>query len=120
MGASEASESHKTEESGEGRTLQGGENMTEFTEKETVQVQKGTDEGDRVVEAVRVQGQDGDDTFEFVSVRKGRIETVELMDGETGQTANIDQNNSYSLGTTADLEMIINALEDLREKVDER
>ena len=120
MGASEASESHKTEESGEGRTLQGGENMTEFTEKETVQVQKGTDEGDRVVEAVRVQGQDGDDTFEFVSVRKGRIETVELMDGETGQTANIDQNNSYSLGSTADLEMIISALEDLREKVDER
>jgi hypothetical protein len=118
MGASKASESRKTESGSEETRLKGGENrMPEFTEKETVQVKEGSSDGDRAVEAVKVEGKDGSDTFEFVSIRKGRIETVKLTNGEEAQIVDIDDTNGKSVGGTADLELVIEALEDLNEKI---
>ena len=118
MGASKASESRKTESGSEETRLKGGENrMPEFTEKETVQVKEGSSDGDRAVEAVKVEGKDGSDTFEFVSIRKGRIETVKLTNGEEAQIVDIDETNGKSVGGTADLELVIEALEDLNEKI---
>jgi len=118
MGASKASESRKTESGSEETRLKGGENrMPEFTEKETVQVKEGSSDGDRAVEAVKVEGKDGSDTFEFVSIRKGRIETVRLTNGEEAQIVDIDDTNGKSVGGTADLELVIEALEELREEI---
>jgi hypothetical protein len=117
MGA-EASESRKTE-SGDGSTgHQGGENMTEFTEKETVHVKEGDSDGDRAIQAVRVEGRDGDDEFEFVSVRKGQVRSVELTDGSEGMMVDVDETNGNSIGGTADLDLVIEALTELREELD--
>jgi len=113
----DTSESRKTESGSEGTGLKGGENMPEFTEKEAVKVKEGSDDGDRAIEAVRVEGQDGQDTFEFVSVRKGRVRTVELTDGSEGQMIDVDETNGKSVGGTADLELVIEALQELNEEI---
>lgn len=91
--------------------------MPEFTEKETVQVKEGSSDGDRAIEAVKVEGKDGSDTFEFVSIRKGRVQTVELTSGEEGQMIDIDETNGKSVGGTADLELVIEALKELNEEI---
>jgi hypothetical protein len=111
-------ESRKTEESGKGQTLQGGENtMPEFNEAEEVQVNEGDSDGDRVVQAVKVNGADGADTFDFVSVRKGRLREVTLTNGEQGVMADIDPTDGKSIGSTADLDLVIEALEELRDEI---
>jgi len=118
MGASKASESRKTESGSEGTRQKGGDNnMPEFTEKETVQVKEGSSDGDRAIEAVKVEGKDGSDTFEFVSIRKGRVQTVELTNGQEGQMIDIDETNGKSVGGTADLELVIEALKELNEEI---
>ena len=118
MGASKASESRKTESGSEGTGQEGGDNnMPEFTEKESVQVKEGSSDGDRAIEAVKVEGVDGSDTFEFVSVRKGRVRTVELTDGSEGQMIDVDETNGKSVGGTADLELVIEALKELNEEI---
>jgi hypothetical protein len=118
MGASKASERRKTESGSEGTGSEGGENnMPEFTEKESIQVKEGSSDGDRAVEAVRVEGQDGSDTFEFVSIRKGRVQTVELTNGEEGQMIDVDETNGKSVGGTADLDLVIEALQELQEEI---
>jgi len=118
MEASEVSESRKTESGSKGTRQKGGENnMPEFTEKETVQVKEGSSDGDRAIEAVKVEGKDGSDTFEFVSIRKGRVQTVELTNGQEGQIIDIDETNGKSVGGTADLELVIEALEELNKEI---
>jgi hypothetical protein len=118
MGASKASERRKTESGSEGTGSKRGENnMPEFTEKESTQVKEGSSDGDRAVEAVRVEGQDGSDTFEFVSIRKGRVQTVELTNGEEGQMIDVDETNGKSVGGTADLDLVIEALQELQEEI---
>jgi len=118
MKAKKAFESRKTESGSEETRLKGGENnMPEFTDKETVQVKEGSSDGDRAIEAVRVEGQDGSDSFEFVTLRKGRVSTVQLTNGEEGQIIDVDQSNSKSVGGTADLDLVIEALQELREEI---
>jgi hypothetical protein len=113
----EASESRKTEPGSEGTRHKGGENtMPEFTDKETAQVKEGSSDGDRVIEAVRVEGKDGNDSFEFVSLRKGRVKAVELTNGEEGQIIDVDETGK-SVGGTADLELVIEALQELHEEI---
>jgi len=117
MGVSKASESRKTESGSEETGQKGGEkNMPEFTEKEKVQVKEGDSDGDKAIEAVRVEGIDGSDTFEFVSIRKGRVKSVELTNGEEGQLVDVD-GTGKSVGGTADLELVIEALTDLNEEI---
>jgi len=119
MTSSDEVESHKTESSGiEGSRNKGGENtMPTFTDRESVQVKAGANDGDRAIEAKRVEGQDGSDEFEFISIRKGRVQEVELTSGESGLAVNIDQSNSTSVGGTQDLDLIIEALEELRDEI---
>jgi hypothetical protein len=116
MGA-EASESRKTEFGSSDTEPEGGENMTDFTEKETVQVKEGDSDGDRAIEAVRVEGQDGSDEFEFVSIRKGRVRSVQLTDGSEGLMVDTDETNGKSVGGTADLDLVIEALTELRDEL---
>jgi hypothetical protein len=114
----DASESRKTESGGRDARYHGGENMTEFTEKETVQAKEGDSDGDRAIQAVRVEGRDGDDEFEFVSIRKGRVRSVELTDGSEGMMIDVDETDGKSVGGTADLDLVIEALTELREELD--
>jgi hypothetical protein len=111
------SESRKTESGTEGTGPKGGENMTEFTEQEEVKVKEGDSDGDRAIQAVRVEGKDGADEFEFISVRKGRVRTVELTDGSEGQMIDVDETNGKSVGGTADLDLVIEALTELRDEL---
>lgn len=115
----EGSESRKTESSGiDGSRERGGEkNMPTFTDKESVQVKAGSSDGDRAIEAKRVKGQDGSDEFEFVSIRKGRVQQVELTNGDSGLMIDIDQTSSKSVGGTQDLDLVIEALEELRDEI---
>lgn len=118
MGVSEASESHKTEESGEGRTLQGGEqNMPEFNDKLAVSVLEGDEEGDSFKKAVLVEGNDNGDTFEYVSLKKGRVEEAQTTDGDTVVVENVS--DSVSLGSPEYLDDLISGLQELNEQINE-
>jgi len=119
MTSSDEVESHKTESSGiDGSRDKGGENtMPTFEDKESVQVKGGDSDGDRAIQATKVEGQDGSDEFEFVSIRKGRVQEVELTSGESGLMVDIDQTSSKSVGGTQDLDLVIEALEELRDEI---
>jgi len=113
------SESRKTESSGiDGSRERGGENtMPTFEDKESVQVKAGDSDGDRAIQATKVEGQDGSDEFEFVSIRKGRVQEVELTNGESGLMIDIDQTSSKSVGGTQDLDLVIEALQELQDEI---
>lgn len=112
-------ESRKTEESGEGRTLSGGEDkMTNFTETESVLAKESDDEGSTAVKAVKVEGKDGEDEFSFVSLRKGKLRERETADGGTALVVDIDDTNGSSIGSPDDLDVLIDALEQLKEELD--
>jgi len=119
MTSSNEVESHKTESSGiEGSRNKGGENtMPTFEDKESVQVKGGDSDGDRAIQATKVEGQDGSDEFEFVSIRKGRVQEVELTSGESGLMVDIDQTSSKSVGGTQDLDLVIEALQELQDEI---
>ena len=118
MEPSEGSESRKTDSGSQDSRNTGGENtMPTFTDRESVQVKAGANEGDRAIEAKRVEGEDGSDEFEFISIRKGRVQEVELTSGESGLAVNIDQSSSKSVGGTQDLDLIIEALEELQDEI---
>lgn len=115
------SESRKTEESGKGRTLQGGEmNMTDFSDKEEVLAKESNDEGATAVKAVKIEGYDpsDDSEFEFVSLRKGNLRERETADGDTALVVDIDDTNGKSVGSPADLDVVIEALQQLRDELD--
>jgi hypothetical protein len=115
------SESRKTEESGKGRTLQGGESkMVDFTEKESVLAKESDDEGSTAVKAVKVEGYDPDDdsNFDFVSIRKGSLQERETADGDSALVVDIDDTNGKSVGAVDDLDVVIEALEQLQSEME--
>jgi len=115
---SDESESRKTEESGEGRILQGGEqNMPEFNDKLAVSVLEGDEEGDSFKKAVLVEGNDNGDTFEYVSLKKGRVEEAQTTDGDTVVVENVS--DSVSLGSPEYLDDLISGLQELNEQINE-
>jgi hypothetical protein len=115
------SESRKTEESGEGRTLRGGEtNMTDFNETKSVLAKESNDEGATAVKAVKIEGYDpsDDSEFEFVSLRKGNLRERQTADGDSALVVDIDDTNGKSVGSPADLDVVIDALEQLRDELE--
>jgi hypothetical protein len=113
------SESRKTEESGKGRTLLGGEiDMVDFNEKESVLAKESNAEGSTAVKAVKVEGQDGSDNFEFVSLRKGNLRERETADGDKALIVDIDDTSGNSVGSPDDLETVIEALQQLKEELE--
>jgi hypothetical protein len=114
------SERRKTEESGEGRTLRGGEyEMTDFKETEEAIAQESNAEGATAVKAVKVEGNDDGDTFEFVSVRRGSLRERQTVDGDNALIIDIDDTDGSTVGSPDDLDTIIEALEALSEKIDD-
>jgi hypothetical protein len=114
------SERRKMEESGEGRTLTGGEyEMTDFKEAEEALAKESNAEGATAVRAVKVEGNDDGDTFEFVSVRRGSLRERQTADGDTALIVDIDDTDGSTVGSPGDLDTIIEALESLSEKIDD-
>jgi hypothetical protein len=112
------SESRKTEESGEGRTLRGGENdMADFEDKLSVPVLEASEEGDSFKKIALVEGNDNGDTFEFLSLKKGQVQEASTTDGETVHVENVQE--SVSLGSPDYLDDLINGLEAMKDELDD-
>jgi len=116
MGASKASESRKTEFGSEGTELEGGENMPEFTDKLSVPVLEASEEGDSFKNLVIVEGQDGSDTFEYLALKKGRVQEATTTDGESVIVENVT--DSVSLGSPDYIDDLIEGLQDMKDEID--
>ena len=114
----EASESRKTEESGEGRTLPGGDTeMPEFTDKLSVPVLEGSEDGDSFKNIVLVEGNDEGESFEYLALKKGRVQEANTTNGETVLVENVQ--DSVSLGSPDYLDDLISGLEAMKEELDD-
>jgi hypothetical protein len=112
------SESRKTEESDMGRTLEGGENnMPEFTDKLSVPVLEGSEDGDSFKKISLVEGRDGDETFEYLALKKGRVQEVQTTDGETVLAESVS--DSVSLGSPDYIDGLVEGLEEMQEQLDD-
>lgn len=112
------SESRKMEESGNGRTLQGGDkDMAEFNDKLSVPVLEASEEGDSFKKVTLVEGTDGNgETFEFLSLKKGQLQEAQTTDGES-VLAEVVQ-DSVSLGSPEYLDELVTGLEAMKEELE--
>lgn len=112
------SESRKMEESGNGRTLEGGENnMPEFNDKLSVPILEASEEGDSFKKIALVEGTEDDgETFEFLSLKKGQLQEAQTPDGDSVLVENVQ--DSVSLGSPDYLEDLVTALEAMREELE--
>jgi hypothetical protein len=112
-------ESRKTDSGGTSPRKDGGEfDMVDFNEKESVLAKESNDEGSTAVKAVKVEGHDGSDSFEFVSLRKGNLRERETADGDRALVVDIDDTNGKSVGSPDDLDVVIDSLEQLQEELE--
>lgn len=112
-------ESRKTDSGGTSPRKDGGEfDMVDFNEKESVLAKESNAEGSTAVKAVKVEGQDGSDNFEFVSLRKGNLRERETADGDKALIVDIDDTDGNSVGSPDDLETVIEALQQLKEELE--
>lgn len=101
---------------GEGKAPE--ESMTDFKETEEALAKESSAEGATAVKAVKVEGNDDGDTFEFVSVRRGSLRERQTADGDTALIVDIDDTDGSTVGSPDDLDTIIEALESLSEKIE--
>lgn len=108
-------ESRKTESGGTSPGYHGGENMATYTDKEEVTVLEGEDDGDSFKKVVRVVREENGETVDYVSIKRGRIEEVELRSGEVGLTERVT--DSTSIGSPEYIGELAEALLELDEKL---
>jgi hypothetical protein len=112
-------ESRKTDSGGTSPRKEGGEfDMVDFNEKESVLAKESNDEGSTAVKAVKVEGHDGSDSFEFVSLRKGNLRERETADGDRALVVDIDDTNGKSVGSPDDLDVVIDSLKQLQDELE--
>jgi hypothetical protein len=112
-----ASESRKTESGGKDTGLRGGDNMSAtYTDKEEVTILEGSEDGDNFKKVVRTVREENGESVEYVSIKKGRVEEVELKSGESGLTERVT--DSTSIGSPEYIEELAEALEELSDKID--
>ena len=94
--------------------------MTDFNDKEEVLAKESNDEGATAVKAVKIEGYDpsDDSEFEFVSLRKGNLRERETADGDSALVVDIDDTNGKSVGSPADLDVVIEALQQLKDELE--
>jgi hypothetical protein len=118
MGASEASERRKTEvEDPESSTdTEVNINMSaEYTDHEEVTVLEGTDDGDSFKKVVRTTREEDGESIDYVSIKSGRVELVETVDGEEVLAQRV--HDSTSLGSPDHIGDLAEALSELDEKI---
>ena len=91
--------------------------MPEFTDKLSVPVLEASEEGDSFKNLVIVEGQDGSDTFEYLSLKKGRVEEATTTDGDTVIVENVT--DSVSLGSPEYIDSLIEGLENMKEEIED-
>jgi len=118
--ADDTAERLKMEESDKGRTLQGGEMMSdqdnaEYIDKESVVVFQGSSDGDSFRDVVLVERKENGDTTEYVALKEGQLQEVELADGQTALSKKVY--GSQSLGNPEYIDDLVKALKELKEKI---
>jgi hypothetical protein len=113
-------ERRKTESSVMG--LSGGDGTmaddgTEFTVKERVNILEATEDGDSFRDVTVVEGNDNGDRFEFVQLRKGRVEMQDTLDH--GEVKALNVYDRKSLGSPEYLDDLIEGLTELRNEIED-
>ena len=123
MDATEASERRKTEsgdaapDNQEVTTFMSNNNDdVDFTDKEEVYVQEPTDDGDRFQKVTRVVRSENGDETEYIALKKGRVQEMKLVDGGTALAEQV--NSSDSLGSPEYIDELVDALDELQDKLD--
>lgn len=118
MGAEEASERRKTEvEEAQSSTATTEVNptMADFTDHEEVTVLEGDEDGDSFKKVARTTREEDGETVEYISLKKGRVELVQTVDGEEVLAQRVT--DSKSLGSPEYVGELAEALAELDEKV---
>lgn len=115
---SEQDERRKMEQERSYRSNTGGnqkmtDDNTEFNVKETAQIQSPSDGDGRFRDVALVEGNDNGETFEFVQIRQGQVETMQTPDGDDVEVVNIQKRNT--VGSPDYLEDTIEGLQQLHE-----
>jgi hypothetical protein len=87
-----------------------------YTDKEGVTILEGSEDGDNFKKVVRTVREENGESVEYVSIKKGRVEEVELKSGESGLTERVT--DSTSIGSPEYIEELAEALEELSDKID--
>jgi hypothetical protein len=90
-------------------------NDVDFTDKEAVSLLEGSEPGDSFKKVVRVEIQDGDGGGEYIALKKGRVDEMQTPDGDTVTVENVE--DSVSLGSPEYVSDLIEALEELEQKI---
>jgi hypothetical protein len=89
----------------------------EFTTIEEVQLLNGEEDGDRFKSLAVVEGKTDEETWEYLSLRKGRVQETETVEGDTVLAKSVEEQNS--LGVSPDnIGNLIGALEELQDQIE--
>lgn len=91
--------------------------MANYTDKEEVTILEGSEDGDSFKKVARTVREENGESVEYVSIKKGRIEEVELRSGETGLTERVT--DSTSIGSPEYIGELAEALQELDEKIED-
>lgn len=91
--------------------------MPEFTDKLSVPVLEGSEDGDSFKNIVLVEGNDEGESFEYLALKKGRVQEANTTNGETVLVENVQ--DSVSLGSPDYLDDLISGLEAMKEELDD-
>lgn len=116
MGATEASERRKTEDEEEQSSpYQEVSNLADFNDHEEVTVLEGSEDGDSFKKVARTTREEDGETVEYVSLKSGRVELVQTVDGEEVLAQRVT--DSKSLGSPDYIGDLAEALSDLDAKI---
>lgn len=114
----EASERRKTESAEDHESSVAEEvntDMVEYNDHEEVTILEGNEDGDSFKKVVRTTREEDGETVEYVSVKTGRVELVETVDGEEVLARRV--NDSTSLGSPEYIGDLAEALSELDERI---
>jgi hypothetical protein len=90
----------------------------EFNTKEEVTILEGTEAGHNFKSVALVEGSTDEETWEYVSMRRGRVKEQETVDGDKVLAKDVE--NQSSLGVSPEnIPDLVDALEELHEQIEE-
>lgn len=114
----EASERRKTESIGDHESPIAEEvntDMVDYNDHEEVTILEGNEDGDSFKKVVRTTREEDGETVEYVSIKTGRVELVETVDGDEVLARRV--NDSTSLGSPDYIGDLAEALQELDGKI---
>jgi hypothetical protein len=89
--------------------------MVDYNDHEEVTILEGSEDGDSFKKVVRTTREEDGDTVEYVSIKSGRVELVETVDGDEVLARRV--NDSTSLGSPEYIGELAEALQELDSKI---